>query len=491
MSVRPNVLLFITDQQRWDTLGYAGRTLCRTPNLDRLAREGVACDRCITPGPICSPARAALFTGRYPHSTGVRTNRVLPLGQPTLLEAFRHAGYHIAYSGKWHLGRGRAAEVLEYWTGERRDGYRQWLAEHNYRDTYPYGQPDFSYDATGAPEGGAMGVHRISNPCTAPQEGLTEWTYDSWVAQRALEHLETRPRDRPFFHVCSFHGPHPVFVIPEPYYSLYDPALLPEPANFADPMIEKPLFQTRSIWHQVAQAHGTTWKPWRRSMAVYWGYITFLDELIGRVLGRLEALSLAEDTIVVMLSDHGEQMGSHGLFQKSCMYEETLRVPLLIRAPSLVRGGRRIAAPVSLVDVLPTVMSLAGVGDTTRSLPQPHGRDLSAWLSGASPVPPEYLGVSEDPAAGAVFSEYTPVSEPEQMTDIRCIIGPRYKYAWNRGQLDELYDTWNDPGELYNRISDPALARIRETLRARLYAWMCATEDPLRGEAAPYLTGTG
>jgi arylsulfatase A-like enzyme len=477
MTSRPNVLLFITDQQRWDTLGYTGRTPCRTPNLDRLARDGAAFDRCLTPDPICCPARAALFTGRYPHATGVGNNRELPLERPALPEALRDAGYHVAYSGKWHLGRGRAFAGIDRFAGERGREYKAWLAAHGYEDTYPYGTDPFSYHFDGAPGERS----HISNPQTAPQAGTTETIFDTWVANRALEQLETRPKDRPFFQVCSFHGPHPIFVIPEPYHSLYDPALAAEPANFADPMEGKPAFQRRSIWHGAAHEHGTDWEPWRRSQAVYWGYVTLLDELIGRVLGRLDSLGLAEDTIVLMTADHGEMMGSHGLFQKSSMYEEALRVPLLVRAPGRVRAGRRIAAPVSLADVAPTILGLLGLGgpsgDATRLL-EPQGRDLSAWLSGDDRVPSDAVGASNDPAAGAVFCEYKPYAG-EGMTDTRCIAGPRYKYAWNRDDLEELYDTWADPSELHNRASDPRLAGVRGRLRERLLNWMRETEDPL------------
>lgn len=335
-----------------------------------------------------------------------------------------------------------------------------------------------------------MGGRRISNPHTATQEGLTEWTYDTWVAARALEHLERRPAGKPFFHVCSFHGPHPVFVIPEPYYSLYDPAQAPEPANFADPMTDKPAFQTRSIWHQAARAHGVTWEPWRRSQAVYWGYVTMLDELIGRVLGRLDALGIAEDTLVMMISDHGEQMGAHGLFQKSCMYEEALRVPLLVRGPGLVSAGRRIVAPVSHTDVAPTLLRLTGLADAgaqlVQPLLQPQGRDLAGWLTGQTPVPTPEPGAA-DPAAGAVFCEYKPYPG-EGMTDIRCIAGPRYKLAWNGADRDELYDLQDDPGELRNRVDDRELAGVRRRLQERLLAWMRETSDPLAETVARDLT---
>ncbi len=483
----PNVLLFITDQQRWDTLGFTGRTPCRTPNLDRLARDGVAFDRCLTPDPICCPARSALFTGRYPHATGVGNNHELPLERPALPEVFRDAGYHVAYAGKWHLGRGRAFAGLERFAGERGREYRTWLAAHGYEDTYPYGTPDFSY-AYGEPDARGERSH-ISSPHTAPQAGPSEATFDSWVAARALEQLESRPGDRPFFHVCSFHGPHPIFVIPEPYYSLYDPALAPEPPEFADAgaaRVDKPAFQERSIWHGAAREHGTDWAAWRRSQSVYWGYVTLLDELIGRVLGRLESLGLAGDTVVAMTSDHGEKMGGHGLVQKSSMYEGALRVPLLVRAPGRVPGGRRIGAPVSLADLAPTLLGLTGDGATAAAgaaLLEPQGRDLSPWLTGAAPVPPDALGAGDDPAAGAVFCEYKPY-EGEGMTDIRCVAGPRYKYAWNRDDRDELYDTWADPAELRNLAGAPALAGVRDRLRRRLREWMAATEDPLL-ELAP------
>ncbi|MCL4544652.1 MAG: sulfatase-like hydrolase/transferase [Chloroflexi bacterium] len=473
----PNVLLLMTDQQRWDTLGYAGCTPCRTPNLDRLAREGVACDRCLTPNPICSPARAALFTGRYAHATGVGNNRELPLEQPTLLEAFRDAGYHIAYSGKWHLGRGRGAVALESWLGERGEGYRRWLQECDHPDTYPYMTPEFSFVVPGDT---TTSLHRISTPHTAPQEGLTEWLHDTWVVQRTLEQLECRPKEQPFFHVCSLIGPHPIFVIPEPFYSLYDPSEVPEPPNFADPMTDKPTCQRQSIWHQVAEAHGTTWEPWRRSQAVYWGFVTLLDELLGRVLNRLDVLGLTEDTIVVMLSDHGEMMGGHGLFQKSCMYEESLRVPFLVRAPGRISAGWRLDAPMSLVDVAPTLLRLAGLWEEGKALLQLQGQDRAGWLTGEDRIPPEARGATDDPVAGAVFSEYKPY-QGEGMTDVRCIIGPRFKYVWNRDDREELYDTWADPYELHNLASDPATRPVLLTMRRRLTGWSRETGDPLEG----------
>jgi arylsulfatase A-like enzyme len=472
----PNVLLFITDQQRWDTLSLTGRTPCRTPNLDRLARAGVSFDRCITPDPICCPARSSLFTGRYPHATGVGNNQELPLERPAVPEVFRNAGYHVAYSGKWHCGRGRAFAGFDEFSGERGREYKQWLADHGYADTYPYGTDDFSYHFTSS---GPRG--HISNPNTAAQAGTTETIFDTWVANQAMSQLERRPADKPFFQVCSFHGPHPIFVIPEPYYSLYDPAQAPEPANFADPMTDKPAFQQRSIWHGAAHEHGTSWEPWRRSQSVYWGYVTLLDELMGRVLGKLDSLGLADNTIVIMTTDHGEMMGSHGLFQKSSMYEESLRVPLLVRAPGLIPNnatGRRIIAPVSLTDLTPTMLGLTGLTEFANGLLEPQGRDLSAWLTGDLPVPPANLGATDDPAAGAVFAEYKPY-ESEGMTDIRCIVGPRYKYAWNRDDLEELYDTWSDPAELHNRATDPSFAPIRTRLRERLLEWMSTTEDPL------------
>ncbi|HEU5316152.1 MAG TPA: sulfatase-like hydrolase/transferase, partial [Chloroflexota bacterium] len=286
----------------------------------------------------------------------------------------------------------------------------------------------------------------------------------------------------PFFHVCSFHGPHPVFVIPEPYYSLYDPAQAPQPPNFDDPMDGKPAFQRLSIWHQAAYSHGTVWDQWRKSMAVYWGYITWLDELIGRVLGRLESLGLAENTIVMMTTDHGEMMGAHGLFQKSCMYEESLRVPCLVRAPGMVPAGRRVDAPVSHVDFAPTLLSLCGLSvEGTRAI-EPQGRDLSAWLTGDEAPPPANRGATDDPAAGAVFCEYTPHSEGERMTDIRCAAGPRFKYAWNRDDVPELYDTWTDPAELHNLAASPSHAAIRSRLHGALVEWMRRTGDHLVSE---------
>ena len=168
-------------------------------------------------------------------------------------------------------------------------------------------------------------------------------------------------------------------------------------------MTGKPLFQTRSIWHGAAHAHGTSWEPWRRSSAVYWGYVTLLDELIGRLLGRLDSLGLAENTIVIVTGDHGEQMGSHGIFQKCCMYEESLRVPLLVR---LQAGPRRPPDRCPGVEhgSRPDGDAAVRRGGAGFQAAGAAGRRPSGWLTGAIPVPPEDRGTSADPTAGAVFA---------------------------------------------------------------------------------------
>jgi len=471
MPEQPNILLIIADQQRADTVGFSGKTACRTPNLDRLARQGIAFAHALTPCPLCAPARAAIFTGQYPHQVDMLRNDTSLRAAPTLTDRLRGRGYHTAYAGKWHLdaqtppyllahsaAHDKTVSALAQWfdrsAGESVQEYTAWCARNGLPDGWAFN--DLALRTTRQP---AMSI-----PKTGVLQMGADQTIDGWITEHALRLLSERPRGRPFFLVCGFQGPHPPFKIPEPYYSRYDPRDIPEPPNFY-PAPHKPRANTTSYYHQLWLDHGEHWAAWQKSVAVYWGFVTLLDEQVGRLVSALERENVLDDTLVIFTSDHGEMLGQHGLWHKMMPYEEAVRVPLVMRYPRRIAAGARSDALVSLVDLAPTLLSVAG-----------------------EPIPDEMTGIDLSPAFGNRrefqrepyrFSEHQPLGAWHNTVAWRMVVDPRWKYVWNQGDLGELYDLESDPFELRNRIDEPGLQSQRAHLRSVLREWMAQTVDPL------------
>ena len=480
---QPNILLILTDQQRANTLGFRERTPCSTPNMDRIAREGISFDRAICSSPLCLPSRASLFTGQYPHQIDMMQNTATLHTPPVLTDRLKAQGYHTAYAGKWHLEpqgrpkafRGREKElglekfagvdeaakgsrVIDRWfdeaEGQSSADYSEWCEQNGLPDGWPVSDPDVRTHRTPS----------MTTPRTKAQDLPPDKTYDAWVTDITLRYYRDRPKDKPFFLVSSWFGPHPPFLIPEPYYSMYDPAAIAEPPNF-QPLPNKPRANTTSFYHQLWLDHGEDWEVWKKSVAVYWGYVTMQDRLVGRLLQALEDDGTLDDTLVIFASDHGEMLGSHGLWHKMVPYEECLRVPLLMRYPRLIAPGVRSDAVTSLIDIPATMLAVAN-----ESIPDDYeGRDLS----------PAFADGAEFQSDNYRFSEHQPLAAWHQAVDFRAVVDDRFKYAWNNDDLDELYDLESDPFELANLIDDPAAAEELVRLRQRLHRWMVDTNDPL------------
>ena len=451
---RPNVLLVISDQQRPDTLGFRGETPCRTPNMDRLAAEGASFDRAMTPCPLCLPARAAMFTGLYPHQNDMLDNKTSALRQCQLLDTFRAGGYEVSYAGKWHLGTGNIGRFTDRDDGDSTAIYSAWCAERGIVDGWTFNDP-------------RVRTHRepsMSTPRALPLDMPAETTNDAYIADFAIEHLRTRDRSRPFFQVCSFNGPHPPFMIPEPYFSMYDPASVREPVNFG-PQAGEPDANRTSYYRQLFCDHGTDFDAWRKSFAVYWGFTTLIDDQLGRVLAELERQDVLDDTIVVFLSDHGENLGAHGLWHKMVAYEESVRIPLIVRWPARIAAGQRLDAPVSLIDLAPTLAGLAG-------LPRPaewSGLDLAAPLRGEGAIAPDR----------PLFALHRPLGEWMGTVPWRMVVQSDWKFVWNEGDRCELFNLATDRQEIVNLIDDPAAGPQGAALCDALARFMAQTDDPL------------
>ncbi|GAB4532133.1 MAG: sulfatase-like hydrolase/transferase [Anaerolineae bacterium] len=471
----PNILLIITDQQRADTLGFIGRTPCRTPNMDRLAAEGISFDRAMTTSPLCTPARASIFTGQYPHQVGMMSNNKALRATATLTDRLRARGYHTAYAGKWHLDAQHppyepadpAARGVEYerslprwferYAGQEPEDYTAWCQANGLPDGWAFNNP--ALRTTRKPS--------MSVPKTARLNMAPDQTIDGWITDIALRFLAERPANCPFFLVIGYQGPHPPFAVPEPFYSMYDPAAIPEPPNFR-PSPGKPRANTTGFYHQLWLDHGQEWEAWQKSVAVYWGFVTLIDDQIGRLLQALEDEGMLDDTLVIFTSDHGEMLGQQGLWHKMVPYEEAIRVPLVMRCPRRISAGLRSKAVTSVMDIAPTILSVIGERIPEEML----GRDLSpAFQDGAE--------FQSDPFR---FAEHKPLGEWHRAVEWRLVTNNQFKYVWNHGDLDELYDLLADPYERLNLIDDPVMQPVVREYRALLRSWMRETSDPLRAD---------
>jgi len=447
---RPNVLLFLTDQQRPDTLGFRGQSPCQTPNIDQIAAEGVSFDRAITPCPLCLPSRASLFTGRYPTQNNMMSNQTGALESCEMLDAFRAAGYQINYAGKWHMGEENIGNFTDRHAGDSTKIYSRWCRDQGLIDGWMFN--DAATRTTRSPSMSIPKVHRQNLP--------VDKTNEAYVTDFAIDMIRSRTKAQPFFQVCSYNGPHPPFMIPEPYFSMYDPADVVMPANFGPRPGEHEVNRT-SFYRALFEDHGRDFDAWRASYTVYWGFVTMIDDMVGRVMDVIKNEGLLEETIIIFTSDHGENLGAHGLWQKMVPYEESIRVPLIIRVPG--QGApARVAVPASLIDVAPTLAALCELDDTSGW----QGNDLwqQDWANADRP---------------ALFGMHQPIGDWMQVTDWRMINADQFKYVWYRGKSDELFDLKNDPGEIINLVDHQEHKARLASLRAELDAFLSATNDPL------------
>lgn len=459
-----NFLLIITDQQRQDTLGYRKLTPCRTPNIDALFENGVSFDRCVTPSPLCTPARTSIFTGLYPHQVkGMHPGQInmmmndQTIGDPPVFtKLLEDKGYQTDYAGKWHLGN----DVIQNWFG--RSGaydtgeYSRWCKDNGISDGWAFN--DNSLRSKRAPH--------MSIPATAVMDIDPASHGDAWIVDQSIEFIKTRDKEKPFFSVCSLNGPHPPFKIPEPYYSMYDPSDVICPPNFN--LIEgKPDYIKNGYYHAIVEDFGTDFDKWRKSIAVYWGFVTMLDDQLGRLMDQLEKEGIADETMIIFVSDHGEMMGQHGLWHKMQAYEESLRVPMIFSSKQ-IKHSAQTEFPASLIDIAPTILSLAGIKKPGFM----QGMDLTCEL---------YEENAND-GARYLFSECTPLGDFHKAVDWRMVTDNKIKYIWNRNDKDELYDLIIDPYETNNLMIDPLYKAPVDHNRKVLKQWMIDTDDPMLHE---------
>ncbi len=433
---KPNILIVLADQLRACSVGYSGEEPVITPHLDGLAAQSAIFRAAVSPMPVCTPYRGALITGRTPLSLGLVLNDIpLATTEVSLAHAAASAGYDTAYIGKWHLnGPDRPAWIPP---GPPRQGFDFWAAanfDHNYdRSVYFLGDS--------------------SEPRTWPGYDAESQT------TAAIDYMARHSRAKPFCMVLSWGPPHhPYRTVARDYLDLYDPAAIAARPNCPDPPRD-------DLWGYYAQT-------------------SFLDDQLARLVKALDALGICDDTILVFTSDHGDMHGSHGVYKKQWPWDESIKVPFVLRYPRRVAAGSSFDFPLSAIDVMPTVLGLAGV-----SIPDTvEGVDLSPFITGAGGDPPEAV-LLMNPCPFSIGDPRGPDQVPKyegMRMEYRGVRTSRYTYARTIDRPWLLYDNVEDPFQLRNLVDEPAHQPLAAGMEAHMQALMAGIGDEFLPRQAYY-----
>lgn len=471
---RPNVLFLVSDDLNC-FLGAYGDPLAKTPNIDRLAARGVRFDRAYCTFPLCGPSRNSFLTGLYPNSTGILRNELvfrqtIP-AHHSLPQAFRLAGYFAGRIGKlYHYGVPRAIGTNGH------DDPGSWELELNPAGVDRLEEEPFIFTLTPGQFGGTLSWYASPKSDEHHTDGMLAADAE-WVLERCA-----RQKGRPFFLAVGFYRPHTPYVAPkEPYFGWYDKENMPLVTGVAEDQADLP---AAALGSYKKEQDKLTDELRRQCVQAYYASVSFMDAQVGRVVDALDRLGLAESTIIVFTSDHGYHMGEHGLWQKMSLFEESARVPLLIVAPGVAKPGGVAHAPVSQVDLYPTLAELAGV-------------KAPANLQGQSLVPM----LRDTGVAGRnwALTQVTRGNGPRRFFGY-SLRTPRWRYTeWNGGEAGrELYDHDADPRELANLAASADHAGVVAELSAQMAAAVKGTFPPdgttpevREGTWVPNLTNSG
>lgn len=467
VNKKPNIVFITTDQQHWNTIHILGNEKISTPNLDRLAENGVAFERAYVASPVCSPSRSSIITGEYPSRHGCWNIGVeLDENRTTLGGILQNEGYVTGLYGKAHF-----KPVLKEGSFEAPPNIHNREFWKNFKGPY-YGFEHVGMVHGHSDEDSSHGMHYgvwlekqginpkdYFGPGGGHREGAwdlpEEYHYTRWTADQTIEFMETKTSSDPFFVWCSFQDPHNAFLCPEPWNSLYDPDDMP-PFNMregemedkprihqyliADKLHELDVNVTSDPGHDTGgiQCLGKTnynigeerAKKW---LASYYGMISLIDHHVGRILDKVEELGLAENTLIVFTSDHGDYAGNHGLWLKGPIhYEDILRVPFLAQWPGTIPKGKRTKSLISLVDVAPTILDICGVNE-------------QKTMQGISQF--EVLKSPDQPLRDWCLVE----NRAEPTFYVKTLVMDQYKLNYYLGRDEgELYDLERDPNEFTN-----------------------------------------
>ncbi len=488
MTKKPNILLITSDQHRGDCFGFEWRNI-KTPHLDQMAREGTRFSNCITPNAVCQPARSSILTGLLPCTHGVSDNGIdleYEQGELGFARTLANAGYRTGYAGKTHFSthhtfaptgtpedKSTIPTLPEDWSGPYMgfDQMQTMMLGH-YANGRPTAPPDSLHyerwlfaDGRGEEKVRLWETHLppdVKAPQTWNSALPVAWHHSSWVGNQTVRFLQ-EPREDPFVFWASFPDPHTPFDCPEPWNRLHHPDEVDLPEHRTRDLERRPWWHRavvestpggdkksakwRSEYSRMAPQND---RQLRDLIANYYGMISLVDHNVGRILMALDEAGLADNTIVVYSSDHGDWLGDHGLILKGPMhYEGLLKVGLIMRGPD-IPAGKKIMEPVSTLDLSPTFNDYAGA----TALQTQHGASLRPLLE-------EEGGVRD-----YAFNEWdllpARVGVPLDLATVRT---RTHKLTFEAGsEAGELYDLVNDPHEMDNLFNDPGITGVQKEL---------------------------
>jgi arylsulfatase A-like enzyme len=455
-AAKPNIVLIFADQLRSFELGCYGGKQIPTPNMDRLAAEGVRLTHAISTYPICSPYRGMLMTGLYPMRNGMVCNdHSLRPGVPSLAQACRSAGYHTAYIGKWHLdGNSRT----DYIPPERRLGFQHFMA---LECTHDYFKSKYFADDSDEPK---------------------YWDgYDAEAqTHSAQDYIREQAKVGPFLLCLSWGPPHDAYIAPKKYMDRIKPTDVIFRTNVAERALSDALREHPRV--NLPKEHAATrrrCREWldsddtlRKATAGYLAATLALDDYLGELLQTLTEAGILNNTIIVFTSDHGDCLGSHRFYGKDTPFEESISVPLMVRYPAKIPAGSKTDALFSPVDIMPTMLGLARV-----DCPRVDGLDLSRNIAGHEKSP-------RDAVLLMGMTHFCNASVINGMDVWRGVRTARYTYArYEDGTPWLLYDNVTDPFQMRNLADDPASAGLRKSLNQQLDQLLAEAGDPFDTKA--------
>ena len=467
--MKPHVIIIMADQLRADVLGKGF-----TPNIDSIAEDGIKFNHAYCSCPLCVPARGSFFTGTYPNHNGSLINPWEPKdaeygyvknGISNLYEIMEN-DWDSIHSGKQHLytegGKleDRIVSPTKWFSTEK--SYKEYLKENGV--AMP-GGPKFRNRVPEMVNGTATKVSSYSNPETGLYKEGEEFYFDSYFAKRALDGLKTRNREKPLLLNAMFLAPHPPLHIPEPWYNFVKDENFELPDNVGIYYPKQSPLQMYNLTGVIGARYSRN--DWRESWRVYLGLVSMLDSYVGQLLDEVKKQGIYEESLILFTSDHGEMLGSHGLFQKMCMYEEAAKVPLFLKFPKgFMPVQKEINRVVSHVDVLPTLCDYL-------EIKPPNKMDGESWM-------PLLSGKVPDDGEGTAFLQYD--GNGSRSNFQRCIVRGHKKLIidfFKDETFFELYDLEGDGQEKDNLMFRPEYDLTARELASSLAAHMVATGDLL------------
>jgi len=436
---KPNILIVFSDQQNTLTLGCYGNEHMNTPNIDKLADEGMRFDNSISPWPMCTPYRAMLMTGKYPFKSGVATNTVAPKeGIPMMGEIFKNAGYLVGLTGKWHLWFGGHVNIPE----EYRGGFVDY-----WNEVYPKEyQLDGKFDKKKLPK------ERI--------EEFGEHYFADVHTDNAIDFFKrAKAEDKPFLLVVAWNPPHPPYEAPKKFLEAKSTENIPVPKTVKNP---SPNFPGGAKSTSVAKGLEDIFDDDKilidKVLRPYFASCEALDFEFGRMMQSLKDLGMEENTIVIYTSDHGEQGGAHQLTQKFKPFEESIKVPFIIKYPKSIQSKSTTDRLMTPMDIIPTLLSLAGVKYDENDY---DGKSMLKTLKSEddSNAPDAVLIMSVDSCWRGVRTK-------------------QYTYAERLDKAWVLYDNLKDPLQEVNLVGNPEYAKILKDLKSQMKTLLIEAQDP-------------